>query len=224
MPQSRPPEPCPAATGGLHTPSWNRSVFVTVRFRPLVRAAPLGLWQCAQLMSSQPRARASRSPVVGSSNTGAFGHVVGSAGAPTRTPLAIRSSSWWSRLMWRTLGPSGVTRSSCSAWQFLHWFLLGTTYALVRGVLSSWIHDASTVSADDVITASPVAASWIYDAPSQPVARLTRIRVSRSCLPSAGSRRSWRYANVLMMYAPTGRSSASASDHWIVWPGGTQIH
>lgn len=60
---SRSPEPVPAATGGLHTPSRRRLCSAPYNIKPDVSAAPLGLWQCPQLISRYERARSSSEAV-----------------------------------------------------------------------------------------------------------------------------------------------------------------
>ena len=45
------PDPFPAATGGLKIPCFLKSLWLKLRSSPEFFALPLGLWQCAQLMS-----------------------------------------------------------------------------------------------------------------------------------------------------------------------------
>ena len=77
MSKANPPEPSPAATGTFWTPKaigfrWDAS-----RSSPEFRAGPSGLWQWAQLISSQARARPSSVPLFGSSQTASRGASLG---------------------------------------------------------------------------------------------------------------------------------------------------
>src|SRR5579863_10430927 len=83
------PEPCPAATGDLKTPILAGLIWLNRRSSPVVRAGPLGLWQCAQFTSSHTRARCSTEPVEGSSNFAAFGALLG-FGAPRNAPTRVQ--------------------------------------------------------------------------------------------------------------------------------------
>ena len=115
MPYARPPEPPPRRDRRLAHADLETRRHLRQRRGRARSCAPrrVGLWQCAQLMSSHVRARSSSVPVVGSSNTGASGHAIGSAGAPASQPRSISSWSWFAprparRFRWRALGPIGV--------------------------------------------------------------------------------------------------------------------
>src|SRR5208337_1211834 len=131
MSNSLPPEPRPAATGGLEMPKTVGFRCDASRSSPEFRAGPSGLWQWAQLISSQARARASSVPLLGSSQTANFG-AWAAGGAPESAPWRVQCSSWFStpeeyaksRFRCLALGPIGVTVSP-ALWHPLHWLALG---------------------------------------------------------------------------------------------------
>jgi hypothetical protein len=122
----------PAAIGSFQTPALDASSWAASKSSPDVRAAPAGLWQWAQLASSQARARWATVPVDGSFQTAMRGACVG-CGAPSKMPILVQCSSWFSgpvaysnvRLSPRAVGPIGCMTLAFS-WQPMHWFVFGT--------------------------------------------------------------------------------------------------
>ena len=79
MSNANPPEPSPAATGTFWTPKAVGFRWVASRSSPEFRAGPSGLWQLAQLISSQARARSLSVPLFGSSQAASRGASLGDA-------------------------------------------------------------------------------------------------------------------------------------------------
>src|SRR5438045_1739429 len=131
----------PAATGGLRIPKAVGFRCAAIRSSPELRAGPSGLWQWAQLISSQARARTSSVPLWGSSQTASRGASAGD-GAPTIAPRRLQWVSWFSvpsryaksRLRCRAFRPIGIINSPV-LWQPLHWLLLGMMSLLVRAAV-----------------------------------------------------------------------------------------
>ena len=85
---ARPPDPLPAAIGGFSMPYAVGLCCEAKRSRPELRAGPSGLWQCAQLISSQARARASSVPLWGLAQSASRGAAIGSVALTSAPKLA----------------------------------------------------------------------------------------------------------------------------------------
>ena len=108
-------------------------------------AEPSGLWQGAQLTSSQVRVRSLIEPVPCWFHIGDFGTESRSSGSPLRYPISVQYASWflppgpevWLRYL--ALVPMGCTRSRF-LWHCLHWFILGVMKSYSCTFPSSSIH------------------------------------------------------------------------------------